>query len=96
MTALEKLKTILADIDNNIFDDVYYSNYLMLFNIDPSDENVEIAKIFLIKANLLETISDNPKLFENYAQGDISKQYKKEELRKQAQAIFRRYAGTKL
>ena len=96
MTALEKLKNILADTDNKIFDDTYYSNYLQMFEIDPADTGVEIGKIFLVKANLLETIADNPNLFESYSQGDISKQYKKEELREQAKAIFRRYAGIKL
>jgi hypothetical protein len=92
-TNLEMIKSLMLDNDNTILKDDSYITFLMLHGLSATEIYTEYneGKLMLAKADILDAIVENPDLFYNYTKGDINKDFKKEELIKQADKIRRRF-----
>lgn len=92
-TNLEMIKSLMIDDDAKIMTDNSYSTFLILHGLSATETYTEDneGKMMLAKADILDAIVENPDLFYNYSKGDISKDFKKENLIKQADKIRRRF-----
>jgi hypothetical protein len=73
MTNLKAFKVIFCDSNNVLFSDEEYSDFLAVKGFVPSGEYLpaDETKLYLCKADLLESIVTNPKRFQANRQGSI-------------------------
>jgi hypothetical protein len=92
-TNLEMIKSLMIDDENKILNDSSYTTFLMLHGLSATDifDESNEGKLMLAKADILDAIVENPDLFYNYTKGDISKDFKKQDLINQADKIRRRF-----
>lgn len=82
MNNLEAIKVFMGDKTNKVLSDNEYKDFLELNGINSDDEYSPEYKsnLMLIKAEILEVIYSNPVLFSKYQEGDIVKDYQKENM----------------
>lgn len=92
-TNLDMLQFLILDTDNKVFSQEEYEMFLELHGFTPSDEYSPsgLGRLYLVKADLLDAIVENPDKYYSYRKGDISKTFDKKELINNADKIRRRF-----